>query len=140
MILATILLMMLGLAGGFAVGSSFVALIMVLDLVPRLVKIARAPKAVHAMELALVSGVLFFTLIHFYHWELHFTNWLSGGVSLLQGIFVGMLAASLIEVLNVIPIITRRIRMQGYLTILLVAVVLGKISGSLFDWLVFHSK
>jgi stage V sporulation protein AB len=56
----------------------------------------------------------------------------------LQGMFMGLLAASLIEVLNVIPIISKRLRIQHSLGILLIAVVLGKISGSLFDWLVYQ--
>jgi len=52
--------------------------------------------------------------------------------------FVGMLAAALTEVLNVFPITAKRLRMEASVGCLLTAVVLGKVAGSLFDWIIFH--
>lgn len=51
--------------------------------------------------------------------------------------FVGMLAAALTEVLNVLPILAKRIGFSGKIIILLMAIVFGKIAGSLFHWLYF---
>lgn len=59
-------------------------------------------------------------------------------VGLFDGIFVGMLAAALTEVLNVLPILAKRLRMTSYLFGLLLAMVFGKVAGSLFDWFVYR--
>ncbi|MNO07833.1 hypothetical protein D3C81_2302000 [compost metagenome] len=55
-----------------------------------------------------------------------------------NGIFVGMLAAALTEVLNVLPILAKRLHMQKYLLGLLMAMVFGKVAGSLFEWFVYR--
>ncbi len=54
--------------------------------------------------------------------------------------FVGMLAAALTEVVNVLPILAKRIGMDSYLMWLLVAIILGKVCGSLLDWLLFAKE
>ena len=53
------------------------------------------------------------------------------------GIFVGMMAAALTEVLNVWPILAKRIGVDDKIVILLMALVFGKIIGSLFHWIYF---
>jgi stage V sporulation protein AB len=137
-ILIHVLLILLGLAGGVAVGTSLVALITVLDLLPRLSQLSGSMKVIHVFELALVFGAMVFTLFHFFEWRVHLSSFFVIVIGGLQGMFMGLLAASLIEVLNVIPIISKRLRIQNSLGLLLLAVVIGKIGGSLFDWLVFQ--
>jgi stage V sporulation protein AB len=56
---------------------------------------------------------------------------------LADGIFNGMLAAALTEVLNVFPVLSKRIGIQEKIIYLLMALVLGKIAGSLFQWIYF---
>ncbi len=53
------------------------------------------------------------------------------------GTFIGMLAAALTEVLNVLPILAKRVGVEGKIVVLLVALVLGKVIGSLFHWIYF---
>ncbi|EEL69153.1 Stage V sporulation protein AB [Bacillus mycoides DSM 2048] len=53
------------------------------------------------------------------------------------GTFIGMLAAALTEVLNVLPILAKRVRVEEKIIVLLVALVLGKVIGSLFHWIYF---
>lgn len=50
------------------------------------------------------------------------------------GVFVGTLAAGLTEALNVFPILAKRLNMDSKLIFLLMAMVLGKIIGSLLQW------
>jgi stage V sporulation protein AB len=45
-----------------------------------------------------------------------------------------MLAAALTEVLNVFPILAKRIGIADKIVILLMAIVFGKVAGSLFHW------
>ncbi|MMZ69369.1 hypothetical protein D3C76_1689220 [compost metagenome] len=58
-------------------------------------------------------------------------------MGLFDGFFVGMLAAALTEVLNVLPILAKRLHMQQYLLGLLLAMVCGKVAGSLFEWFIY---
>jgi stage V sporulation protein AB len=131
------LVCMIGLAGGVAVGTGFVAFIAVLDIIPRLVHLTRTKGWIHHYEMAVLLGVLFFTWIDFRGWVFHLPIWWMGGMGLLMGIFVGMLAAALTEVINVIPILAKRLNMDVHLVHLLMAMALGKVAGSLIQWLWF---
>ena len=128
---------LVGLAGGLAVGSGFVAFITVLDIIPRIGQITRFRDA-SSFEMSVVSGVVVFTLADFYGVRLALFPLGAGAVGLFCGIFVGMLAAALTEVLNVFPILARRLRLANQLIWLLMAMVLGKITGSLFEWIWFQ--
>jgi stage V sporulation protein AB len=129
------LLVLIGLGGGLAVGSGFIAFITVLDIIPRLTQLTKGQRYVKWFEWAMVCGVLFFTLIDFFHWVFHVPVCVTALIGLLAGVFVGTLAAGLTEVLNVFPILARRLKMDGRIVLLLMAMVFGKIIGSLLQWL-----
>lgn len=58
-------------------------------------------------------------------------------IGLMYGIFIGMLAAALTEVTNVLPILAKRIGVDDQIVWLLMAIVIGKVAGSLFHWMYF---
>jgi stage V sporulation protein AB len=125
----------IGIAGGVAVGGGMVAFLVVLDVIPRLAQIAKTPNRIHALEMAVVSGVIFFTIADVFNWKFHMAPLSSACFGLLAGCFVGMLAGALTEVLNVFPIMAKRLGIGDYIVWLLMAMVFGKVAGSLFDWL-----
>ncbi|NIK77528.1 stage V sporulation protein AB [Paenibacillus castaneae] len=137
--LENIFIALLGLAGGLAVGSGLVALLIVLDIIPRLAQIANAYRMSIWYETAVISGSLYWTFFDFMDWKLAMPSgaWLST-IGLFDGIFVGMLAAALTEVMNVLPILAKRMNLSKFMVSLVMAMVLGKTLGSLFDWLVFQ--
>ncbi|RSL34618.1 stage V sporulation protein AB [Salibacterium salarium] len=126
-----------GLSGGLAVGSGLVAFITVLGIIPRLVQLTKTYKAVQAYELAVVTGALVGTISGLHDLRLSLPDLLTVPVGLAAGIFVGMLAAALTEVLNVFPILAKRIGMEENLMSLVMAIVFGKIIGSLFHWVFY---
>jgi stage V sporulation protein AB len=134
----SVLLIVIGLAGGLAVGSGFVAFLIVLDIIPRMAQISRSWRRVHAFEGVMVIGTLFWTFVDFH--DVHFRLSPVGtiAIGLAAGCFVGMLAGALTEVLNVFPIMAKRLGMSELLVWLLMAMVLGKVAGSLFEWFVFY--
>ncbi|MWV44990.1 stage V sporulation protein AB [Paenibacillus sp. HJL G12] len=138
MMLGWMVQILLGIAGGIAVGGGVIALFIVLDMIPRLAQLTRSYHQVHWYEGAMVSGSLLGTVFDFWNWKMSLGAWSGFIVGLLNGIFVGLLAAALTEVLNVLPILAKRLRMIHYLFGLLMAMVTGKVAGSLFDWFVYR--
>ncbi len=137
-----------GLAGGLAVGSGLVAFLVVLDVIPRVVQLTRSYGEIRKYEGAVVAGAVFWTFTDFFDWKLHFASaWIAlpvtlagtAVIGLFAGIFVGMVAAALTEVLNVLPILAKRLNMTDAIVWLLMAMVFGKVMGSLFDWLIYQS-
>ncbi|MFS0722707.1 stage V sporulation protein AB [Paenibacillus sp. 1P07SE] len=137
--LAYSLLLFLGLAGGIAVGSGMVALLVILDLIPRLAQLARAYQSSIWFESAIIAGSVYWSFADFLGWRLHVPGaYHLASIGLIDGVFVGMLAAALTEVLNVLPILAKRLKLSHYMVALVMAMVFGKVTGSLFDWLVFQ--
>ena len=133
-----VLMIVIGLAGGLAVGSGLVAFLTVLQVIPRLAQISGSYRYLPWYEGAVILGAVFWTLADFFHWSLKLFELSTIVIGLLAGCFVGMLAAGLTEVLNVFPIFAKRLRMSALLVWLLMAIVMGKITGSLFDWIVYQ--
>ena len=130
---------LLGVAGGVAVGSGVIAFILVLDIVPRLAQLTFTYHKVHWYEGALITGSLIGTISDFWQWKGGFNPVVALIIGAFFGIFVGLLAAALTEVLNVLPILAKRLHMKNYLVGLLMAMVAGKVMGSLFDWFVYRN-
>ncbi|WP_372629166.1 stage V sporulation protein AB [Cohnella sp.] len=130
-----LLLGVVSLAGGFAVGSAFVALLIVLDLIPRLVQLTRAYRRSPVFESAILIGSQYWICADLFDWTFRLSARFLLIPAAFQGLFVGMFAAALTEVLNVIPIVSKRLKLKPYLLPLLMALVFGKVTGSLVDWL-----
>lgn len=138
-VISNVFVALLGLAGGLAVGSGLVALLIVLDLIPRLAQVASAYRMSVWFETAVISGSLYWTFADFMNWKLSLPSGVFlSAAGLIDGMFVGMLAAALTEVMNVLPILAKRMNLSAYMVGLVMAMVLGKTLGSLFDWLVFQ--
>jgi len=130
---------MLGLGGGLAVGSGLVSLLIILDLIPRLAQLGKAYRQAVWFETAVTAGALFWTVIDLLNWKLYLPNYAVMPIAgMLDGLFVGMLAAALTEVMNVLPILAKRMKLSKHIAALVWAMVLGKTAGSLFDWLYYQ--
>ncbi|MED1740864.1 stage V sporulation protein AB [Bacillus swezeyi] len=137
MIISTLFIIFLGLAGGVAVGSGFVAFLTVLGIIPRLTQLTKTGAFIQAYEWAVILGAVFGGWESLNQSRFFLSKWVLIPIGLLAGVFIGMLAAALTEVLNVLPILAKRIGMGDRILILLMAIVFGKILGSLFQWLIF---
>lgn len=124
----------IGFSGGLAVGGGFVAFITVLGLIPRLLQLTKTYRYIKIYTACVIIGLLFGSYLSFADVNLEQPTFLLVIWGLFHGIFNGMLAAALTEVLNVFPILTRRIRMEHSLLIFMMAVMFGKVLGSLFQW------
>ncbi|MBI0576214.1 stage V sporulation protein AB [Neobacillus cucumis] len=126
-----------GLASGLAVGSGFVAFLTVLGIIPRLTQLSKTQKMIQQYEWAVVIGALAGVAISLRDPILGISAYLLIPLGLTEGVYVGMLAGALTEVLNVLPILAKRIRLDEEIIYLIMAIVLGKVAGSLFQWVYF---
>ncbi|WML45177.1 stage V sporulation protein AB [Neobacillus sp. PS3-40] len=136
-IIKVIEVIFIGLSSGLAVGSGFVAFLSVLGIIPRLTQLSKTMKMIHWYEWAVVIGAVTGILASLRDPVLGISAYFLIPLGINDGIFVGMLAAALTEVLNVLPILTKRIGMEGKLIAFLMAIVFGKIFGSIFQWVYF---
>lgn len=124
------LLILFGFSGGAMVAAGVFAFLAAIGIVPRMAKRTRTQKYLWMYEDAIVLGGVFGTTAMFVEYHLPHSAWMLSGVGLLFGIFVGVLAMALTEVLNVMPILMRRIGLQKGLQWLILAFALGKVFGS----------
>src|SRR5690606_7700746 len=101
--------------------------ITVLRIIPRLIQLSKTEKLIKVYIASIILGLIFGTYLSFFDvsWSepiLLLVLW-----GLFHGVFNGMLAAALTEILNVFPILLRRVRVDGFLLWLLMAVMFGKI-------------
>lgn len=134
-----ILVVFIGLAGGLAVGAGFVAFLTVLGIIPRLTQLSKTMKMIHWYEWAIVLGAIVGTFSSLRDPSLSLPALWLVPLGLSGGVFVGMLAAALTEVLNVFPILAKRVGIEDRIVILIMAIVFGKIFGSLYHWIYFVS-
>jgi stage V sporulation protein AB len=137
MIISILFVVFIGLASGLAVGTGYVAFLTVLGVIPRLTQLSKTMKMIHWYEWAVVFGALAGVLVSLEDIVLFLKSYILIPIGLATGIFYGLVAAALTEVLNVLPILAKRVGVDGKITILLMALVLGKIFGSLFHWIYF---
>ncbi|MBJ8193149.1 stage V sporulation protein AB, partial [Bacillus cereus] len=87
----------LGIAGGLAVGSGVIAFFIVLDIMPRLAQLTRTYKKSRAYEKAMIVGSVLGSVVYFWNICLPLPGiftWIPG---LFCGVFIGLLAAALTE-------------------------------------------
>ncbi len=137
MIIKLLFTIFLGFSGGLSVGAGYVAFLTVLGIIPRLTQLTKTMKMIQLYEWSIVLGAVVGTLIMLQDIHLHLSPFVLLIFGLSGGIFVGMMTAALTEVLNVWPILAKRIGVEDKITFLLMALVFGKIIGSLFHWIYF---
>jgi stage V sporulation protein AB len=135
MTIKIMLIVFIGLAGGLAVGAGFVAFLTVLGIIPRLTQLSKTMKMIHWYEWAIVLGAIVGTFSSLRNPKLFQSELWLIPLGLSGGVFVGMLAAALTEVLNVFPILAKRVGIEDRIIILIMAIVFGKVFGSLYHWI-----
>jgi len=139
-LLARLLEIFIGFAGGLAVGAGFVAFLTVLRIIPRLTQLSKTDNYLGIYSSCVILGTLFGTYLSFTSLPLNQPFFLLIIIGVTHGVFNGMLAAALTEIINVFPIIFKRIGVEKHLLWLLMALVFGKMSGSLFQWLILVNQ
>ena len=131
-----LLLVVFGVSAGTAVAAGVFAFIAAIGIVPRMAWRTDTRQYVRLYEDAIVLGGIWGTTTMFVDYRLPPWDWLVVAAALLVGVFVGVLAMALTEVLNVMPIMMRRARLTKGLQWIILAFALGKVTGSLLYYLI----
>ncbi len=134
------IILLTGLGAGFAVAAGVFALITTIGVVPRLIGKTDTADRIRFYEWSIILGGSLGNLWYLLGPSLQIENW-AGIVclciyGLFTGLFVGCLATALAEALNTTAIFMRRMKLTGGLGYLVLALALGKLCGSLFQF--FH--
>jgi stage V sporulation protein AB len=129
-------LIFFSLASGLMVSAGVFAFIAAIGIVPRMAWRTGTRNAVRFYEDMIVLGGICGTVTMFVDFHLQEQFWLFGGIVFLEGIFVGVLAMALTEVLNVMPILMRRSGITRGLSWLILAFAFGKVAGSLLYYFI----
>jgi len=129
------LVVFIGVGAGIVVSGAVFAFITIVGVVPRLAQKTKTERNIRVYESAIVLGGIFGTLTGVVNFTLPIGSVPVVLLSLANGVFFGALAMSLAEVLNVIPILTRRGRLQHGMFYFVLAIALGKLVGALLYFL-----
>ena len=129
--LLTIVYGLVGISGGCIVAGGLFSFIIGIGVVTRIIARTRTSKYVKLLEDVVTVGATIGNLYYIFEWRIPL-----GIVGLLLyglcgGVFVGCLAVSLAEVLKVIPVFSKRVKLSLGLSIIIVSFALGKGIGTL---------
>ncbi len=133
-----VLLILIGFSGGIVIGSAFIAVIVLLNIIPRLAQMSHTDEFINIYEKVMILSVVLITLLDFFDVTLKISKIYLVPIGLIMGIFIGILAAALAEVINVVAVFERRVKIKDYIIYILIAIALGKTVGSLIQWLVLE--
>lgn len=127
----SIILIIIGLGAGFVVAGGVVAFISIIGLIPIM---AYRTKTSHYMmwyENMIILGSIIGSILTWAHVRLPIGNIIPIIFAFAYGIFIGVLIIALAEVLDVLPIMNRRIKLRKGISLLVIAIALGKLVGCL---------
>ena len=131
-----LILIILGLGAGVIISAGVFAFITIIGIIPRLAQYTKTQKYIKLYEdIIIIGGTLASTTIYIDYY-IPIGNMLCIIYSAFAGIFVGCLSVSIAEVINVIPIMTRRGNLQKHVGAFVVVLGLGKALGSLLYYLI----
>ena len=122
----TVVYYLTGISFGAAVAAGLFAFITTVGVVTRLAAGTKTAKYVKLYETVAIFGVTLANGFDLFQWEIVCGVLIRGLCGLFFGVFVGCLAAALAEVVNVFPVMTRRIKLRVGMPYLVLAFALGK--------------
>ncbi|RDY31416.1 stage V sporulation protein AB [Lachnotalea glycerini] len=134
MLAKQLMLILYGLGSGIAVSAGTFAAIAGIGVIPRFADRTHTAKYLLWYENSAILGGIIGNIIYIYHIRFPGKVITLAVFGCCSGIFVGCMVMALAEILNVIPIFTRRVKLAKGLSFIIISIALGKITGS---WLQF---
>lgn len=126
-----LLLGAIGLFGGMIIASGVIALLIGLNIIPRYAGITHTAHRMLLYENCAMAGAFVGNLFTLFHWNLNLGSWAAGAFGLFGGIFLGSWIIALTEILDIIPIMVRRVGLIRGVGGIIVCTAVGKMLWSL---------
>lgn len=136
MLLKYICMIIIGIGSGGIIAGGVFAFITIIGIVPRLAQKTGTQKYMTVYENTIIVGGILGTSTMFIDYSIPIGSILASIYALCVGIFIGCLAVSLAETLDVIPILSRRANLQKGLSIFIITLALGKMVGSILYYII----
>ncbi len=120
-----------GLCSGLAVAGGLFALIIALGVVADFADRTHTARYILWYEDAVAAGGILGNLMSVYALSLPLGSLGAGVFGIFAGVFVGAWAMALTEIINIIPIFSRRLDLRRGLELLVLSMALGRTIGSL---------
>lgn len=134
-----IFLIIIGLSAGIAVGSALASFITLLDIIPRLMQLTNSYKKLGLYQIIIIVATIASVIMDFFNLSVYSNIFFLIPIGFFIGGFIGLIASALAEILNVIPVLENKLRLKELLPIPVLAISLGKVVGSLIDWLILNN-
>lgn len=140
MILKKTILLLISFGGGVTVGGATAAFLTILKILPRICQATNTRKHVKLYEIIMTVALVLSVIIYFSQVNLNLPKFLVVIFGLIYGIFTGMFSSALAEVLNVIPILSKKFKLKNSLRPLIWALMGGKVMGALIFWIYLNRR
>ena len=128
-------LIIFGLSAGIVVGAGVVALLILVGIIPRMAQITKTKSFISYYEKILVIGTLLGSLISIQNISISIGRIGVLILGLSYGIYIGFLSSGLAEILDYIPIVSRRLKIPTlYLKYIIISLLIGKVIGAIIGW------
>lgn len=129
----TVLYYVLGISFGVAVAAGLFAFLVTVGVMTRLAAGTKTAKYMMLYESVAIVGVTLANAVDMFQYSLADGILLRSLCGLFCGVFVGCLAAALAEVVNVFPVMTRRIKLRVGMAYIVLAFAAGKGFGAWYQ-------
>lgn len=130
---AYLLWLLFGIAAGCATTAGVFAFLIKIGIYPRMIGTTHTIRVLQFYEWMIIFGIIFGGLYSTYpQLPLHVGGWFVVVWGVGAGIYVGCVAAALAEVLNVFPVLFRRLHVTSGIPFYMTMMALGKMCGALW--------
>lgn len=132
--LAHTLCILWGFSSGMIISTGIVAFITAIGIIPRLVMKTQISKHFYAIGTTIIFAATFGAVWSIEGVRMPMPKVFIGILAFGFGIFVGCLAIAVAEILNVMPVMDRRIHIKKGVGFFIIAFAIGKLIGALYYW------
>jgi len=136
-IIKHLFLILTAFSSGMIIAAGICAFIAVIGVVPRMAAKTQTPDKIKFYETAIILGGILGTLNLIFKFQIS-NGFLAVPAMFFVGIFIGCVAVSIAEVLDVIPIFMRRSKIKRGISAFVAAIAIGKAAGSVIYFILPH--
>jgi stage V sporulation protein AB len=133
MFIKNIILVLIGLSGGFLVAGGIFAFITMIGVIPRLVSRSNTAKYIFLYENLIIAGGFIGNLVIVFNFPIPIGTFGMAAFGVFSGIYVGCLAMALAEMIKVFPIMVDRLKLTIGIPYLVMMVAFGKGLGAFYQ-------